>query len=624
MANTFVTGNYYKNECREIVILVTSRTKCFITYKEFWISDLNNCYQDGKVKVRVNENNDEFVLIDGFSKYSSIDEYVKYVKEEEVKETVEDSDLPLTNAIALVGKVTEIKEEVEFTLTDDNKAAIQAIVKLDPVRCNWSNLERIAYSKLTAWVSYPHDSRDIRGVYEGALLVLNTISKEDKARVKELVVEGKKKITLEDSDLPTNAIANNAKDLVLPLTKSLTFKEVREYAENAGYEVEPLGGMFRLIKNNVIKTFPSLKTLQLFITEELVEKKEITLEDSDLPSPDNNAIATVGKVTEVKILTKMVAVNPAVHHEVKLIHDPIFGWQLVGADSQLLREPLNVEDKTQPSLRFKTREGATNFAVKLMAKVKELVEKKELTFKEVQKYAENAGYELTELTNEYCNFSVSSLSDRRGKFTKLIDVVEVIKEGRLLNGEFSNLTLPTDNNAIATEEEKEENKNMLTKESQAAIKLLVKMDFTARGLTQFEVMALNSLRKYIENGIEPKLIKTFAEVLIKKLTPEERLILRDKSLEKVFKGRRLDDVRGYFRTGDNKAKENLKSYIRGVMSEETFLSLCESEGIKKDNAHEASLKWLEFIDSAVGCESWEESWEEFKKNVGFKELKATS
>jgi hypothetical protein len=281
------------------------------------------------------------------------------------------------------------------------------------------------------------------------------------------VKEEEIKETLEDSDLPTNAIANNAKDLVLPLTKSLTFKEVREYAENAGYEIEPLGGMFRLIKNNVIKTFPSLKTLQLFITEELVEKKEITLEDSDLPSPDNNAIATVN----------------------------------------------NLEEE--------------------------------------------------------------------------------IKE------------------------------NMLTKESYAAVGLLVKMDFTTRGLTQFEVMALTSLKKYVENGIEPKLIKTFAEVLIKKLTPEERLILRDKSLEKVFKGRRLDDVREYFR-GENKAKENLKSYIRGVMSEETFLSLCESEGIKKDNTHEASLKWLEFIDSAVGCESWEESWEDFKESVAFKELKASS
>jgi hypothetical protein len=39
-----------------------------------------------------------------------------------------------------------------------------------------------------------------------------------------------------------------------------------------------------------------------------------------------------------------------------------------------------------------------------------------------------------------------------------------------------------------------------------------------------------------------------------------------------------------------------------------------SEGIKKDNTHEISLKWLEFIDSvSVDCESWEESWEEFKK-----------
>jgi hypothetical protein len=549
MAN-FIAGRYYKNEHREVVILVKSRTRCFVNYEEHWITNGfdKNTYQEGKVKVRVNEDGNEYILIDGFSTYSSVDEYVKYVKEEEIKETLEDSDLPLPSP--------------------DNDAIAIEVIK------------------------------------EGRLL------------------------NGEFSVLPSpdnNATVNNV--------KSLTFKEVRYYAQDNGYELEPLLGMFRLIKNNVIKTFPGLKSCKDFITEEkeedkvrvkeLVEgKKKITLEDSDLPLP-TNAIATV-KVTEVKILTKMVAVNPDVHHEVGLIHDPIFGWQLIGMDSQLLREPLNIEDKTQPSLRFKTREGATNFATKLMAKVKELVEgKKELTFKEVQKYAENAGYELIELTNEYCNFSVSSLSNRRGKFTKLIDVVEVIKEGRLLNGEFSSLPLPTkptNTNAIATE-------NMLTKESYAAIKLLVKMDFTTRGLTQFEVMALNSLRKYIENGIEPKLIKTFAEVLIKKLTPEERVQLRDESLEKVFKGRRLDDVREYFRTGDRRrvfndlAKENIRRHIRGVLSEETFLVLCESEGIDKDNAHEISLKWLEFIDSAVDCESWEDSWQEFKESVAFKELK---
>ena len=96
---------------------------------------------------------------------------------------------------------------------------------------------------------------------------------------------------------------------------------------------------------------------------------------------------------------------------------------------------------------------------------------------------------------------------------------------------------------------------------------------------------------------------------------------------KKFKGRRLDDVREYFRTGDRRrvfndlAKENIRRHIRGVLSEETFLVLCESEGIDKDNAHEISLKWLEFIDSAVDCESWEDSWQEFKESVAFKELK---
>jgi hypothetical protein len=328
------------------------------------------------------------------------------------------------------------------------------------------------------------------------------------------VKEEEIKETLEDSDLPlpspdNDATVNNVKeeevkDLVLPLTKSLTFKEVSYYAQDNGYELEPLLGMFRLIKNNVIKTFPGLKSCKDFITEEkeedkvrvkeLVEGKKITLEDSDLPLP-TNAIATVGKVTEVKILTKMVAVNPDVHHEVGLIHDAIFGWQLVGADSQLLREPLN-EGGTQPTLKFKTREGATNFAVKLMAKVKELVEGKTKPF-------------------------------------------EVIKEGRLLNSPFSSLPLPTkptDNNAIATvnnlEEEKEEDNMALTKESYEAVKILVKYDFKDKNLTQFEVMALNSLKKYIQNGVEPKLLKTFAEVLIKKLTPEEKRELRDKALER--------------------------------------------------------------------------------------------
>ena len=458
MANTFVTGNYYKNECREIVILVTSRTKCFITYKELWISDPHNCYQEGKIKVRLTENNDEFVLIDGFSKYSSVDEYVKYVKEE--YSAVHRNFIRVGKKFKYVDLKNDILQDVIFEDTNGNGTILnfRAINNGNPIYCHGS-----------LFVVTEHN-RDCLKPFNYLTVEDSNLPLPTNATVNN-VKEEEIKETLEDSNLPlpTNAIANNAKDLVLPLTKSLTFKEVREYAENAGYEVEPLGGMFRLIKNNVIKTFPSLKTLQLFITEELVEKKEITLEDSDLPSPDNNAIATVN----------------------------------------------NLEEE--------------------------------------------------------------------------------IKE------------------------------NMLTKESYAAIKLLVKMDFNDKNLTQFEVMALTSLKKYVENGIEPKLIKTFAEVLIKKLTPEERVQLRDLSLKKVFKGRRLEDVREYFRgDSDNKAKENLKSYIRGVMSEETFLSLCESEGIKKDKAHEISLKWLEFIDSVSVDESWEDSWQEFKKSEGFKELKASS
>jgi hypothetical protein len=38
----------------------------------------------------------------------------------------------------------------------------------------------------------------------------------------------------------------------------------------------------------------------------------------------------------------------------------------------------------------------------------------------------------------------------------------------------------------------------------------------------------------VESGIKPKLLKSFAETLIRKLSPEERVDLRDKALAKVF------------------------------------------------------------------------------------------
>ena len=92
---------------------------------------------------------------------------------------------------------------------------------------------------------------------------------------------------------------------------------------------------------------------------------------------------------------------------------------------------------------------------------------------------------------------------------------------------------------------------MLTKESNSAIKLLVKYDFTAKNLTQFEEFALASLKKYVESGVEPKLIKTFAEVLIKKLSEEEKIVLRDNALTKVIKNKeRLKIVLEIFSEND--------------------------------------------------------------------------
>ena len=57
--------------------------------------------------------------------------------------------------------------------------------------------------------------------------------------------------------------------------------------------------------------------------------------------------------------------------------------------------------------------------------------------------------------------------------------------------------------------------------------------------------------KYVESGVEPKLIKTFAEVLIKKLSEEEKISLRDKSLTKVIKNKeRLKTVLEIFSEND--------------------------------------------------------------------------
>ena len=142
-----------------------------------------------------------------------------------------------------------------------------------------------------------------------------------------------------------------------------------------------------------------------------------------------------------------------------------------------------------------------------------------LTFKEIKALAENNGYELE----------------------PLLGMFRLIKNNKILT--FSNLKRCKDFITLPPEEEE----NMLTKESDAAIKILVKYDFTMRELTQFEQFALTSLKKYVEGGEPPKLIKTFAEILIRKLSPEEKHELRDKALAKVFEGDRLDEIKSFYK-----------------------------------------------------------------------------
>ena len=123
----------------------------------------------------------------------------------------------------------------------------------------------------------------------------------------------------------------------------------------------------------------------------------------------------------------------------------------------------------------------------------------------------------------------------------------------------------------------------------------------------------------MESGEPPKLIKTFAEALIRKLTPEEKHELRDKALAKVFEGDRLDEIKSFYDVNDKKQK--LKQQLK-LMDDETWERLCKDAGVKVDNFHKTSLKWLDFINlnHKVPGSSWEESWEEFKESEEFKEL----
>lgn len=80
----------------------------------------------------------------------------------------------------------------------------------------------------------------------------------------------------------------------------------------------------------------------------------------------------------IKIGKKVVAINPELHSELFVEHDPVTGWTIVGKDGQKLREPKQ-DNGLQPIYRFKTKEPAVNFAKSVINKVVKLQPKAEET-----------------------------------------------------------------------------------------------------------------------------------------------------------------------------------------------------------------------------------------------------
>ena len=433
MATNFIVGRYYKSSRREVVVLITSRTKCFVNYKEFWISDLDlingksKSYTNGKIKVRHTEDGSEYILIDRFSEYKSVEEYEYAIEVKEVKEVKEEYYSSVHRTFLKVGskyRYVDPKNDIfqDVVFEDANGTAVLNFRAIDKngnkVTCEGSLFVVTEYNRdcLKPFINNNRQGKGSGKEEEGEKEVKNL---DEEVKSGELLLQS------DNCDLPEEEEIKRIR---------LTFKEIKTLATDNGYELEPLLGMFRLIKNNKILTFSSLKRIKDFIT------------------------------------------------------------------------------------------------------------------------------------------------------------------------------LPP-----------EEEEDMLTKESNEAIKILVKYDFTMRELTQFEQFALTSLKKYVESGEPPKLIKTFAEALIRKLTPEEKHELRDKALAKVFEGDRLDEIKSFYDVNDKKQK--LKQQLK-LMDDETWERLCKDAGVKVDNFHKTSLKWLDFINlnHKVPGSSWEESWEEFKDSEEFKEL----
>lgn len=174
----------------------------------------------------------------------------------------------------------------------------------------------------------------------------------------------------------------------------LNFEDVWDFAATKapkiGQKITQKGG--RVITCDPAKTYPcgavcrsqskdcnnpiegQAKTYAKFL--ELQGKREGKIKGNK-KKPDLRVVDPAKKHTEgityqtTKVGTKQVAIAPDIHSNLFLEHSPIMGWQIVGKDHELLREPKKA-DGTQQAFKFKTREAAETFAKQVMNKAKRM------------------------------------------------------------------------------------------------------------------------------------------------------------------------------------------------------------------------------------------------------------